>query len=424
MSTTNKSKQLTLEERIVIETGIKNGSTKAAIATTLGKDKSTIGKEIKEHRRVVYRMKLPCECSKYSTCRPGSDCPGPKSCPNYQPVLCKRRDRSPGACNGCPNWPKCRYDKIVYDANLANEEYRTSLVSSREGVDITNEEALKIAEIIKPLLEQGQSPYQIVKNHPELGICEKTLYNYVTGRVFALAGIADIDLRCKVSRRLPRKLIKQYKKREDRSYLVGRLYTDYLAYIEQNGTQNVVEMDTVYNEITGPFMQTFKFLDYGFFFSIYHTGKTAQDMLDGVNLLEEILGPDLFRKYVRVLLTDRGGEFYYADKMECNDGSIRTKVFYCDPMCSGQKGSLENKHRELRYICPKETNLTKLGLTSQAKMNLALSHINSAIQESLHDKSPWEMLHFFAPDLERKFLDFGLTKIEKDMVTLQPYLLK
>ena len=171
-------------------------------------------------------------------------------------------------------------------------------------------------------------------------------------------------------------------------------------------------------------MQTFKFLDYGFFFSIYHTGKTAQDMLDGVNLLEEILGPDLFRKYVRVLLTDRGGEFYYADKMECNDGSIRTKVFYCDPMCSGQKGSLENKHRELRYICPKETNLTKLGLTSQAKMNLALSHINSAIQESLHDKSPWEMLHFFAPDLERKFLDFGLTKIEKDMVTLQPYLLK
>ena len=92
-------------------------------------------------------------------------------------------------------------------------------------------------------------------------------------------------------------------------------------------------------------MQTFKFLDYGFFFSIYHTGKTAQDMLDGVNLLEEILGPDLFHKYVRVLLTDRGGEFYYADKMECNDGSIRTKVFYCDPMCSGQKGSLENKHR-------------------------------------------------------------------------------
>ena len=57
-------------------------------------------------------------------------------------------------------------------------------------------------------------------------------------------------------------------------------------------------------------------------------------------------------------------------------------------------------------------------------MNLALSHINSAIQESLHDKSPWEMLHFFAPDLERKFLVFGLTKIEKDMVTLQPYLLK
>ncbi len=33
-----------------------------------------------------------------------------------------------------------------------------------------------------------------------------------------------------------------------------------------------------------------------------------------------------------------------------DDGTRRTRVFYCDPMQSGQKGSLENMHRELRYI--------------------------------------------------------------------------
>lgn len=426
MSTSNKSKHLTLSERKIIETGISNGSTKAAIAETLGKDKSTICKEIKEHRFVFQRMKLPKECAAYATCRPGSSCSGPEFCPKYKPVVCPRRDRSPGACNGCPKWSTCRFDKIKYDAERAHSSYQSKLVSSREGINISAEELARIAKIVKPLLQQGQSPYQIVKNHPELGMSEKTLYTYIAGRAFAMVGILDIDLRCKVSRKMPKKQIKQYKQREDRSFIVGRTYQDFLDYTTCNGSQGIVEMDTVYNDVSnGPFMQTFKFLDYGFFFSIYHTGKTASDMLSGVNLLDSILGSALFDKYVRVLLTDRGGEFYYADKMEVReDGTLRTKVFYCDPMCSGQKGSLENKHRELRYICPKETDLAELGLTSQEKMNLVTSHINSMPLESLHGKTPWEMLHFFAEDLEQKFQAFGLQKIEKDMVTLQPYLLK
>lgn len=46
MSSSNSNKHLTLEERNIIETGIRNRSSKKAIADTLGKDKSTIGKEI------------------------------------------------------------------------------------------------------------------------------------------------------------------------------------------------------------------------------------------------------------------------------------------------------------------------------------------------------------------------------------------
>ena len=46
--TTNKNKHLTLEERRIVLTGIKNNSTKTAIAKTLGKNKSTIDKEIKK----------------------------------------------------------------------------------------------------------------------------------------------------------------------------------------------------------------------------------------------------------------------------------------------------------------------------------------------------------------------------------------
>ena len=62
-------------------------------------------------------------------------------------------------------------------------------------------------------------------------------------------------------------------------------------------------------------------------------------------------------KYVNVLLTDRGSEFYAAKDMETDiDGSTRTRVFYCDPMQSGQKGSLETiTYNYVTYFQNKQT---------------------------------------------------------------------
>ena len=71
-------------------------------------------------------------------------------------------------------------------------------------------------------------------------------------------------------------------------------------------------MDTVYNDgSNGPFLQTFKFVQAGLLFALYHEEKTASAMKDGVDLLESILGPSRFRKYVHVLLTDRGQSFLW-----------------------------------------------------------------------------------------------------------------
>ena len=67
-------------------------------------------------------------------------------------------------------------------------------------------------------------------------------------------------------------------------------------------------------------------------------------MLYGVNLLESILGRDSFMQECSVILTDRGTEFSKAEEMEMVDELRRTRVFYCDPMQSSQKGSIENKH--------------------------------------------------------------------------------
>ena len=89
-----------------------------------------------------------------------------------------------------------------------------------------------------------------------------------------------------------------------------------------------------------------------------------------------------------------------------------------------KKGSLENNHKEIRYICPKENDLNDLGLNSQEKANLIVSHINSQSKEHLKGKSPLEVMEFMNPALYQKFKDFGIERINKDNIVLKPYLLK
>jgi len=420
MSSNNKNLHLTVQERIIIEKGIENGSTKAAIALTIGKDKSTVGKEIKKHRELVHKSSYKINCANMKNCSHNHVC---VNCADFKPFTCNRRDRSPGACSDCSKYTHCRYDKYRYKADFSHKKYREDLVDSRTGINMSYEECKAMADIIVPLIKAGHSPYHIVTNHPELNISEKTLYNYIENGIFREFGLLDIDLRIKTKRKIAKKASNKYKKREDKKYLNGRTYDDFINYTAENKNLSVVEMDTVYNNgSTGPFMQTFKFLDYSFMFIIYQEEKTAKSMVEGVDLLEKILGKDLFSEEVAIIKTDRGSEFCDAEGFEKEENeSRRTRIFYCDPMASGQKGSLENNHKEIRYICPKENDL---GLNSQEKANLIVSHINSQSKEHLKGKSPLEVMEFMNPALYQKFKDFGIERINKDNIVLKPYLLK
>lgn len=424
MSSNNKNLHLTVQERIIIEKGIENGFTKAAaIALTIGKDKSTVGKEIKKHRELVHKSSYKINCANMKNCSHNHVC---VNCADFKPFTCNRRDRSPGACSGCSKYTHCRYDKYRYKADFSHKKYREDLVDSRTGINMSYEECKAMADIIVPLIKAGHSPYHIVTNHPELNISEKTLYNYIENGIFREFGLLDINLRIKTKRKITKKASNKYKKREDKKYLNGRTYDDFINYTAENKNLSVVEMDMVYNDgSTGPFMQTFKFLDYSFMFIVYQEEKTAKSMVEGVDLLEKILGEDLFSEEVAIIKTDRGSEFCDAEGFEKEENeSRRTRIFYCDPMASGQKGSLENNHKEIRYICPKENDLNDLGLNNQEKANLIVSHINSQSKEHLKGKSSLEVMEFMNPALYQKFKDFGIERINKDNIVLKPYLLK
>ena len=275
---------------------------------------------------------------------------------------------------------------------------------------------LEIVDIIKPLLKQGQSIYQILKNHPEIKMCSKTLYMYIESGIFQDYGINNFSLRRQVSMRKRKKL----KKRKEPVNYEGRRYNDYLEFVKENPTIPTTQMDTVYNHQDGPYIQTFIFQNTGLMIGFLHTEKTSESMASTLDNLQEILEDDYYKLFA-LLLTDRGPEFEKYDlfKVNTKTGEIRSNIFYCDPQTPSQKPHVENNHNYVRDIIPNGKSLKNL---TQEDLNLMFSHINSTPRKVLNGKTPYEAFEFlYSNEILKKL---NIQKIEKDMVTLQPYLLK
>ena len=408
-----KNTHLTLEDRKKIQEGLENELSRTEIAKNINKDISTVAKEIKNRRKLKPRNPFnnPITCTKFKDCR---ICHG--KCSEYEEIKCTRRDRKVGVCNLCPNISKCRLDKYFYYAKQAHESYLYTLKDSREGVNLNTKEMLEIVDIIKPLLKQGQSVYQILKNHPEIKMCSKTLYMYIESGIFQDYGINNFSLRRQVSMRKRKKL----KKRKEPVNYEGRRYKDYLEFVKENPTIPTTQMDTVYNHQDGPYIQTFIFQNTGLMIGFLHTEKTSESMASTLDNLQKTLEND-YQKLFSLLLTDRGSEFEKYELFEVNTetGEIRSNIFYCDPQTPSQKPHVENNHNYVRDIIPNGKSLKNL---TQEDLNLMFSHINSTPRKVLNGKTPYGAFEFlYGNEILEKL---NIQKIEKDMVTLQPYLLK
>lgn len=119
-------------------------------------------------------------------------------CKDYIPFdySCSKTKKAPYVCNGCPKKSGCRLDKYYYRATRAQKEYKTVLVESRSDINATVAEIKAIDDIVSPLIENGQSIYTILQNHPEITQCEKTIYNYIDAGVLS---VGNLDLPKKVT---------------------------------------------------------------------------------------------------------------------------------------------------------------------------------------------------------------------------------
>jgi len=412
-----KGKQLTLSQRIIIEEMLNQRHRKYEIANELDKTQSTIAREINRHKIIkphnIYKTSNMFNCKYFANCKICTD-----KCRIYQPISCKDRDRNIGACNNCPKLKTCNLDKYFYHAKEAQKKYEYTLTDSRQGVNLNTSELIELAHIICPLIKKGQSIYTILNNHPEINLCEKTIYNYIELGLFKDWDVTNLTLKRKVRRRLPKKKLK--KRKEPMNYN-GRTYTDYLEYKIQNPNITTTEMDTVYNNQSGPYIQTFIFENTEFMIGLLHKEKTSDSMSEGLNMLQDKLTTQEYEQLFSVLLTDRGTEFIKAQQFEINihTGEVKGKIFYCDPMQASQKPHVENNHNFIREILPNGKDWSHL---TQEKLDLMFSHINSTPRENLGGKTPYEVFTFiYGKELANKL---NIQRIEKDEVTTNPHLLK
>lgn len=416
MKNPNTNKHLTFEERCKIEEYINKGFRKYQIANELNKSQSTILREIRNNRVLKPRKifnENPFNCIHLKDCKV---CTG--KCRYYETEKCNRRDKFIGACNNCPDIKKCKLDQYFYKAKFAHEKYRETLVDARQGVNLNSTELFEIAHIICPLIDKGQSLYTILNNHPEIKLSVKTLYTYIEMGLFKDWGITNLSLKRKVKRKIRSKKLK---KRSEPANYTGRKYEDYLQFKEDNPDVPTTEMDTVYNNQAGPYIQTFIFENTSLMIGILHTEKTADSMSKALDLIQDKLTTEEYQKIFSLLLTDRGTEFAKPIQFEVNidTGEIRSKIFYCDAQMSSQKPHVENNHNFVREILPNGQSWTNL---TQEKVNLVFSHINSTPRKSLGGKTPYEVFSFLYGENILKKLN--IQKIAKDEVNTTPRLLK
>lgn len=248
----------------------------------------------------------------------------------------------------------------------------------------------------------------------EIGLSEKTIYNYIDSGAFT---IKNIDLPKKVVYRQRRK--KQVLTKLDYAYRHGRTYEDFKAFMDQHPNCNVVEMDTVKSARgSKKTLLTFIFTDCSFMLVFLLPDATQTGIIAVFDFLTDALGPDTFCNLFPVILTDNGVEFKCADQLEhTRSGVRRSNVFFCDPQASWQKPHVEKNHTLIRRILPKKTAFSKL---TPSDITLITRHINSVPREILHNRTPFELVS----DDKKKLLELlALTPVPADEVILKPVLL-
>jgi IS30 family transposase len=204
--------QLSLSDRKKIEEALDEGRSLRAIATLIGRDVSTVSREVKANRSVRSGKpsKAACRekdwCKRVSLCgkcrHEGAYCPGCPTtdcrdvCAHYaERSRCDVLVRSPWCCNACR---KRRYgcnraNRFLYQADVADRMACERRSESRRGINTAGLDMGFVEATLKDALKRGLSPYGIATLYAEVcHVSASTLYRWIESGV---GGTCNLDLK-------------------------------------------------------------------------------------------------------------------------------------------------------------------------------------------------------------------------------------
>ena len=394
---------LSYEDRKNIEDGLNENKSINQISKEINRSHSSILREIDRNK-------------KYSE---------PSAWNNYKinhsdlVLSCERLKHSPYVCNGCKSRSGCRKVRWTYYAREADNSYKEVKSEARKGINLTAEEIYKINSILTPLIKKGQTINHLYINHPDiLDFSKPSFYNYVNNGVFEFSPL-DFPRIVKYKKR---KNSKNRRTRKEREILINRKYDDFQKFISNHPDFNIVEMDTVEGlKDENDCFLTLLWRKSKFMLIFKLESQTSEEVSRIFNILQTLIPYDDYKRLFEVILTDNGHEFFDLLNIECmhSTGEQVTKLFFCDPHMSCQKGMIEKNHKFIKYILPKGSSFKNI---TQEDCDLFMNNINSLCRDSLNGKSPYEAMLFLCDEYVLKSLNCYY--IKPDEVILNDSLLK
>ena len=437
MSYYKRCGQMDLTDRVAIETGLCRGESFKRIAKRIGRHPSTVAHEVMENRTFIkgtYYAGKDCQhartCAVKNLCWGSEDacnyrckyCRGydcTKMCDRYVSAACHKPDKPPYVCNTCKNRKLCIKDKFVYSAPYADAAVSRRRSESRQGIRLTAEQKEFVDELVTRLVRKGQPLTHIYAEHEaEMPMSLRSLYNYIDAGELT---IRNIDLRRKTGYRPRKKKYKDIGNQQgfaNQKYREGRTYEEFESRMKYSAL-SVVEMDTVKGvRERGKRLLTMIFQDNSIMLLFLLPDGKVESVKRVFDYLERGLGLERFYRLFPIILTDNGSEFKRPADLEFTDDlTVRTDIYYCDPMASWQKPHIEKNHEFIRYVIPRGKSLNPY---TQEDITLLMNHINSTRRPGLGNKAPYELINEEDEDMWALFHLLKMDLIPPDEVHLMP----
>ena len=248
-----------------------------------------------------------------------------------------------------------------YSPDIADDKYRENLKSKGGVLKIGNDIKLAnyledkiINEDYSPAAVLGEIKAQVKEGEFETTICVTTLYSYIDKGIFLRLTNKNLPVK-KNKKRKYNKVDKQQTRAAAGTSIEKR--PDELEERKEFGHW---EMDSVIGKRgkskNSLLVLTERKTRAEIIFKLPE--HTAAEVVSAVDRLERKWG-ELFKQVFKTITVDNGSEFAYCEELErsiLKEGEQRTKLYYCHPYSSWERGTNEVTNKLVRRKIPKGEN--------------------------------------------------------------------